>query len=157
VVAWFQHAVAVAVRFIALAGVAAKTGVIMLIYVDHAMKELQAELAAEGKEITRAELNAAIMLGAVERVRPKMMTVVTIMAGLLPIMGSTGTGSEIMQRIAVSMIGSIISSTLLTPIVIPAIFGLVKGYRLPRSDSGSRHHPITPVAKKKSVPIGTMR
>src|ERR1700737_2548110 len=67
-----------------------------------------------------------------ERVRPKMMTVVAIMAGLLPIMWSTGTGSELMQRIAVPMIGGMISSTLLTLIVIPAIFGLVKGFRLPR-------------------------
>ena len=70
------------------------------------------------------------MEGAVERVRPKMMTVVAIMAGLLPIMWSSGTGSEIMQRIAVPMIGGMISSTLLTLIVIPAIFGLVKGFRL---------------------------
>ena len=69
-----------------------------------------------------------------ERVRPKMMTVVAIMGGLLPIMWSTGTGSEIMQRIAVPMIGGMISSTLLTLIVIPAIFGLVKGFRLPGSD-----------------------
>jgi predicted RND superfamily exporter protein len=71
------------------------------------------------------------MEGAVERVRPKMMTVVAIMAGLLPIMWSTGTDSEIMQRIAVPMIGGMISSALLTLIVIPAIFGLVKGFRLP--------------------------
>ena len=71
------------------------------------------------------------MVGAVERVRPKMMTVVAIMAGLLPIMWSTGTGSEVMQRIAVPMIGGMVSSTLLTLIVIPAIYGLVKGWRLP--------------------------
>jgi Cu(I)/Ag(I) efflux system membrane protein CusA/SilA len=79
------------------------------------------------------------MQGAVERVRPKMMTVVAIMAGLLPIMWSSGTGSEIMQRIAVPMIGGMISSTLLTLIVIPAIFGLVKGFGLSsggRSDGG---------------------
>ena len=72
-----------------------------------------------------------------ERVRPKMMTVVAIMGGLLPIMWSSGTGSEIMQRIAVPMIGGMISSTLLTLIVIPAIFGLVKGYRLSSSLSGT--------------------
>jgi Cu(I)/Ag(I) efflux system membrane protein CusA/SilA len=72
--------------------------------------------------------------GAVERVRPKMMTVVAIMAGLLPIMWSTGTGSEIMQRIAVPMIGGMISSTLLTLIVVPAIYGLVRGFRLPNED-----------------------
>jgi copper/silver efflux system protein len=76
------------------------------------------------------------MEGAVERVRPKMMTVAAIMAGLLPIMWSTGTGSEIMQRIAVPMIGGMVSSTLLTLIVIPAIFGLIKGFGLPaRQDS----------------------
>ena len=74
------------------------------------------------------------MEGAVERVRPKMMTVVAIMAGLLPIMWSTGTGSEIMQRIAVPMIGGMMSSTLLTLVVIPAIFGLAKGRGLPRDD-----------------------
>ena len=72
-----------------------------------------------------------IMEGAVERVRPKMMTVVAIMAGLLPILWSTGTGSEIMQRIAVPMVGGMVSSTLLTLIVIPAVFGLVKGWSLP--------------------------
>ena len=86
---------------------------------------------AEGRALTRADLYDAIMEGAVERVRPKMMTVVAIMAGLLPILWSTGTGSEIMQRIAVPMIGGMISSTLLTLIVIPAIFGLVKGFGLP--------------------------
>jgi len=72
------------------------------------------------------------MLGAVERVRPKMMTVVAIMAGLIPIMWSTGTGSEVMQRIAVPMIGGMISSTILTLIVIPAVYALIKGFGLPR-------------------------
>jgi Cu(I)/Ag(I) efflux system membrane protein CusA/SilA len=75
------------------------------------------------------------MIGAVERVRPKIMTVVAIMAGLLPIMWSTGTGSEVMQRIAVPMIGGMISSTLLTLIVIPAIYGATIGWRLPRKDA----------------------
>ncbi|MCC7187042.1 MAG: efflux RND transporter permease subunit, partial [Acidobacteria bacterium] len=127
----YNMSVAVAVGFIALAGVAAETGVVMLIYLDHAWTALQASRSAEGKTATLADLYAAVMEGAVERVRPKMMTVVAIMAGLLPIMWSSGTGSEIMQRIAVPMIGGMISSTLLTLIVIPAIFGLVKGYRLP--------------------------
>ena len=72
------------------------------------------------------------MLGAVERVRPKMMTVVAIMAGLIPILWSTGTGSEVMQRIAVPMIGGMISSTILTLIVIPAVYALIKGFGLPR-------------------------
>ena len=76
------------------------------------------------------------MIGAVERVRPKMMTVVAIMAGLLPILWSTGTGSEVMQRIAVPMIGGMVSSTLLTLIVIPAIYGLVKGRGLATKADG---------------------
>jgi Cu(I)/Ag(I) efflux system membrane protein CusA/SilA len=133
----FNLSVAVAVGFIALAGVAAETGVIMLIYLDHAMKELHAERAAEGKPFTRADLNEAIMQGAVERVRPKMMTVVAIMAGLIPIMWSTGTGSEVMQRIAVPMIGGMISSTILTLIVIPAVYALIKGFGLPREPNAA--------------------
>src|SRR5580700_3774510 len=126
----FNFSVAVAVGFIALAGVAAETGVIMLIYLDQAMKALEAKRAAEGAAFTRADLHEAIMLGAVERVRPKMMTVVAITAGLLPIMWSVGTGSEVMQRIAVPMIGGMLSSTALTLIVIPAVYGLIKGWRL---------------------------
>jgi Cu(I)/Ag(I) efflux system membrane protein CusA/SilA len=129
----FNISVAVAVGFIALAGVAAETGVVMLIYLNHAFAETQARCA--GRSVTREDLYDAIMVGAVERVRPKMMTVVAIMAGLLPIMWSTGTGSEIMQRIAVPMIGGMMSSTLLTLIVIPAIFGLVKGIGLPSNAS----------------------
>lgn len=123
----FNLSVAVAVGFIALAGVAAETGVVMLIYLNQALAAIEAQRAAEGRGLTRDDLYAAVMEGAVERVRPKMMTVVAIMAGLLPILWSTGTGSEIMQRIAVPMIGGMISSTLLTLIVIPAIFALVKG------------------------------
>ena len=98
-----------------------------------ASRRSRARCEAEGRELTRHDLYDAIMEGAVERVRPKMMTVVAIMGGLLPIMWSTGTGSEIMQRIAVPMIGGMISSTLLTLIVIPAIYGLVRERRL-RSD-----------------------
>ncbi|HWJ76042.1 MAG TPA: CusA/CzcA family heavy metal efflux RND transporter [Kaistia sp.] len=126
----FNVSVAVAVGFIALAGVAAETGVIMLIYLDQAWNEQQAAARAAGRRTTRADLQHAIMEGAVERVRPKMMTVVAIMGGLIPILWSTGTGSEVMQRIAVPMIGGMVSSTLLTLIVIPAIYGLVKGWRL---------------------------
>src|SRR6266436_883707 len=111
--------------------------IIFLIYLDDAMKELHAERLAEGRPFTRADLNEAIMLGAVERVRPKMMTVVAIMAGLIPIMWSTGTGSEVMQRIAVPMIGGMISSTILTLVVIPAVYALIKGFRLPRDPSAA--------------------
>ena len=129
----FNFSVAVAVGFIALAGVAAETGVIMLIYLDHALTELKERRAAEGTQFTRQDLYAAIMSGAVERVRPKMMTVAAIMAGLLPIMWSQGTGAEVMQRIAVPMIGGMVSSTLLTLVVIPAIYAVVKGLALPSS------------------------
>jgi Cu(I)/Ag(I) efflux system membrane protein CusA/SilA len=80
------------------------------------------------------------MEGAVERVRPKMMTVVAITAGLLPILWSTGTGSEVMQRIAVPMIGGMVSPTILTPVVIPAVYALVKGVRLPKLRPSSPSH-----------------
>jgi len=122
----YNMSVAVAVGFIALAGVAAETGVIMLIYLDNAYQALKAQREAEGKTFSAADLYTAVMEGAVERVRPKMMTVVAIMAGLLPIMWGTGTGSEVMRRIAAPMVGGMVSSTVLTLIVIPAIYALVK-------------------------------
>ena len=128
----FNMSVATAVGFIALAGVAAETGVVMLLYLDHALQDAKATASIQRQVFNRADLHSAIMSGAVGRVRPKMMTVVTIMAGLLPILWSTGTGSEVMQRIAVPMIGGMVSSTLLTLIVIPAIYAVVHGWRLPR-------------------------
>jgi Cu(I)/Ag(I) efflux system membrane protein CusA/SilA len=128
----FNMSIAVAVGFIALAGVAAETGVVMLIYLDQAMREITNKREAEGADFTKADLHEAIMLGAVERVRPKMMTVVAIMAGLVPILWSTGAGSEVMQRIAVPMIGGMVSSTALTLVVIPAIYALIKGFGLPQ-------------------------
>ncbi len=136
----FNLSVAVAVGFIALAGVAAETGVVMLIYLDNALTELQSRRETEGRPFTRDDLYAAIMTGAVERVRPKMMTVAAIMAGLLPIMWSHGTGAEVMQRIAVPMIGGMVSSTLLTLVVIPAIYAVVKGVaiRTPRIAPANR-------------------
>ena len=139
--AWLGYnlSVAVAVGFIALAGVAAETGVIMLIYLDHALTALRQQRAAAGQSLTVSDIYAAVMEGAVERVRPKMMTVVAIMAGLLPILWSTGAGSEVMRRIAAPMVGGMISSTVLTLIVIPAIYALVKeaGLRRERSTSGA--------------------
>ena len=123
----FNLSVAVAVGFIALAGVAAETGVVMLIYLQQAYVELQERRAMEGRPFTREDLYSTIMSGAVERVRPKMVTVCAIMAGLLPIMWSHGTGAEVMQRIAVPMIGGMVSSTLLTLIVIPSIYAVVRG------------------------------
>ena len=126
----YNLSVAVAVGFIALAGVAASTGVVMLIYLDHAWEAVKARCRATGATPNAADLYAAVMEGAVERVRPKMMTVVAIMAGLLPIMWGTGTGSEVMSRIAAPMVGGMVSSTVLTLAVIPAIYALVKQWRL---------------------------
>jgi Cu(I)/Ag(I) efflux system membrane protein CusA/SilA len=137
----FNLSVAVVVGFIALAGVAAETGVIMLIYLDHAWSGISGRCAAEGRTPTRTDLYEAIMEGAVERVRPKMMTVIAIMAGLLPILWSTGTGSEVMRRIAVPMIGGMVSSTVLTLVVIPAIYGLVKGWGLPSKTADTASLP----------------
>ncbi len=142
----FNLSVAVAVGFIALAGVAAETGVVMLIYLDHALEARRALAQAEGRSLNRDDVRAAIMEGAVERVRPKMMTVVAIMAGLLPIMWSHGTGSEVMQRIAVPMIGGMLSSTVLTLAVIPAIYAIVKEWglteaiRAPQRPAGAAAH-----------------
>src|SRR5216684_3688262 len=135
--AWMQFnmSVAVAVGFIALAGVAAETGVVMLIYLDHALTERRARCARESRAFTRDDLRAAIMAGAVERVRPKMMTVTAIIAGLLPILWSHGTGAEVMQRIAVPMIGGMVSSTVLTLMVIPTIYALIKGLQLQRTST----------------------
>src|SRR5215468_9038529 len=132
----FNLSVAVAVGFIALAGVAAETGVVMLIYLEHAYAELKEQRQQEGRPFTRDDLYAAVMSGAVERVRPKMMTVCAIMAGLLPIMWSHGTGAEVMQRIAVPMIGGMVSSTLLTLIVIPSIYAVVKGATVRTAERG---------------------
>jgi len=134
---WLDYnlSIAVAVGFIALAGVAAETGVVMLIYLDHAWREAQARCAREGRVPGARDLYDAVMEGAVERVRPKMMTVVAIMAGLLPIMWGSGTGSEVMSRIAAPMVGGMISSTVLTLGVIPALYALVKQWQLRRGAS----------------------
>jgi Cu(I)/Ag(I) efflux system membrane protein CusA/SilA len=126
----YNLSVAAAIGFIALAGVAAETGVIMLIYLDHAWERTQTLCAAAGTSASAADLYAAVMEGAVERVRPKMMTVTAIMAGLLPILWGTGTGSEVMSRIAAPMVGGMISSTILTMAVIPAIYALLKQRQL---------------------------
>ncbi|WP_445400422.1 efflux RND transporter permease subunit [Zobellella sp. An-6] len=132
---WLDYnlSVAVAVGFIALAGVAAETGVIMLIYLDQAWQTLCRQCRAEGRAPAAADLYIAVIEGAVERVRPKMMTVVSVMAGLLPIMWGTGTGSEVMRRIAAPMVGGMVSSTILTLLVIPALYAWINERRLERS------------------------
>ncbi|MEE4603837.1 MAG: efflux RND transporter permease subunit [Desulfobacteraceae bacterium] len=126
----YNMSVAVGVGFIALAGVAAETGVVMLIYLDIEYAKFKEKA---GPEFNRRHLREAIVEGAVMRVRPKMMTVVAIMAGLMPIMWSHGTGSEVMKRIAAPMVGGMISATILTLVVVPAIYGLVKGWNLKKN------------------------
>ncbi|MEE3265043.1 MAG: efflux RND transporter permease subunit, partial [Candidatus Latescibacterota bacterium] len=132
----YNMSIAVGVGFIALAGVAAETGVIMLLYLDQAWNEARSKCSAEGRSLRRADLYAAVGAGAVDRVRPKVMTVTATMAGLLPIMWGTGTGSEVMHRIAAPMVGGLVSSTLLTLLVIPAIYTVWQGWEH-RHDFGS--------------------
>jgi len=146
----YNLSVAVVVGFIALAGVAAETGVVMLIYLDHAWRVIKAKRASAGETPTATDLYAAVMEGAVERVRPKMMTVVAIMAGLLPIMWGSGTGSEVMSRIAAPMVGGMVSSTILTLAVIPAIYALVKEWGLRREVQEAA--PASTVAQQSQPP-----
>ncbi|MEP6601226.1 MAG: efflux RND transporter permease subunit, partial [Nitrospirota bacterium] len=129
---WFlgyNVSVAVAIGFIALAGVAAETGVIMLLYLDHAYEAQK----GGGTIQSRADIDAAVEQGAVERVRPKIMTVTAIMAGLIPILWSQGTGADMMKRIAAPMVGGMVTSTVLTLVVIPAIYSLWKERDLDRA------------------------
>jgi Cu(I)/Ag(I) efflux system membrane protein CusA/SilA len=128
----YNMSVAVGVGFIALAGVAAETGVVMLIYLDIAYRKYKSRY---GDAFSKRHLQEAIEEGAALRVRPKMMTVVAIMAGLMPIMWSYGTGSQVMKRIAAPMVGGMVSATILTLIVVPAIYGLWKERTLPKNDS----------------------
>jgi Cu(I)/Ag(I) efflux system membrane protein CusA/SilA len=121
----YNVSVAVGVGFIALAGVATETGVVMLIYLQQAYQEKQRQCLQNGRIFTEKDLYQALMSGAAERLRPKIMTVTAIMAGLLPILWSDGTGSEVMRRIAAPMVGGMVSSTLLTLVIIPVLYALV--------------------------------
>jgi len=118
----YNWSVAVAIGFIALAGVAAETGVVMLIYLDQAWERRR----AAGRRASLRDLYESVMEGAVDRVRPRMMTTAAIMAGLLPILWGAGAGASVMKRIAAPMVGGMISSTVLTLVVIPAIYSLWK-------------------------------
>lgn len=117
---WLDYhlSVAVAVGFIALAGVAAEFGVVMLLYLDHAITEFR----QSGRLLNRQDLHLAIVQGALLRIRPKMMTVSVIVAGLIPVMVSAGTGADVMKRIAAPLVGGMISAPLLSLIVIPVIY-----------------------------------
>jgi len=120
----YHLSVAVWVGLIALAGVDAETGVVMLLYLDHAYERRK----QEGHMDSLDDLKAAVEEGAVQRVRPKMMTVLAILMGLLPIMWSTETGSDVMKRIAAPMIGGVVTSFLLELLIYPAIYTIWKGW-----------------------------
>jgi Cu(I)/Ag(I) efflux system membrane protein CusA/SilA len=133
----YNMSVAVGVGFIALAGVAAEFGVIMLVYLDNVLRDY----TRAGQLHTATDLQAAIMEGAVMRVRPKAMTVATIFAGLIPIMIGTGTGSDVMQRIAAPMVGGMVTAPLLSLFVMPAVYYLWKRRGLTASDAVPRPAP----------------
>ncbi len=128
----YNLSVAVAVGFIALLGVAAEIGVVILIYIDQALQAIAAKRRAAGERLSVADLHDAVVQGALMRVRPIMMTVAAIIGGLLPIMWGSGTGSEVMRRIAAPMVGGMVSVTVLALVVIPAIYAAVKGAALRR-------------------------
>jgi Cu(I)/Ag(I) efflux system membrane protein CusA/SilA len=145
----YNMSVAVAIGFIALAGVAAETGVIMLIYLDHAYRERH----ESGALRNRADIDAAVEHGAVERVRPKMMTVTAIMAGLIPILWSQGAGADVMKRIAAPMVGGMLSSTVLTLAVIPAVYSLWKERELARAAGlGAKNRERNQVLSTPNIP-----
>jgi Cu(I)/Ag(I) efflux system membrane protein CusA/SilA len=118
----YNLSVAVNVGFIALSGVAAETGVIMLIYLNHALEERHKLAQMEHRKLTNNDIKLAVIEGSLLRLRPKIMTVCAIIGGLLPIMLSGGTGSEVISHIAAPMIGGMISSTILTLLVIPCLY-----------------------------------
>jgi Cu(I)/Ag(I) efflux system membrane protein CusA/SilA len=132
--AGYNTSVAVWVGFIALAGVAAETGVVMLIYLDEAFHRR----GHEGRMRTRDDVAEAVREGAVERLRPKMMTVIAIIAGLAPILWSQGTGADVMKRIAAPMVGGMVTSTILTLVVIPAIYLLWRTWQMRRGSDAVR-------------------
>jgi Cu(I)/Ag(I) efflux system membrane protein CusA/SilA len=127
----YSFSIAVGVGLIAVAGLAAETGVVMHVYLDEAL----ARYRREGRLTTRAHLNAALEEGAVDRVRPKLMTVLTTIIGLMPILVGTGTGAEVMQRIAAPMVGGLVTSAVHTLIMIPAIYALVQARRMRGADA----------------------
>ncbi len=125
----YNMSIAVWVGIIALAGLDAETGVIMLLYLDLAYEKWE----KEGLLKTKNDLQNAVMFGAVKRIRPKIMTVSVILAGLIPIMFSTGTGADVMKRIAAPMVGGVISSTILELVIYPAIYMIWRGRSLQKN------------------------
>ncbi len=128
----YNLSIAAAVGFIALAGVAAETGVVMILYLNLAWARRKALAAAEARPLTEDDVRESVIEGALLRLRPKLMTVLTIIVGLLPVMWGTGTGSEVMRRIAAPMVGGMASALVLTLVVIPSVFLLIRRHGLAR-------------------------
>ena len=129
----FNFSIAVGVGLIALAGLAVETGVIMLVYLNQALQELHKQSESEQKSITTKMLASAVLHGAGLRVRPVLMTAGATIIGLVPIMLGTGTGSEVMSRLAAPMVGGMVSSVLLTLLVLPSIYFLWQKFLLSKS------------------------
>jgi len=123
----FNMSIAVIVGFLALLGVASETAIVMIVYLQESVKEMREKV---GDAFSLKHLNEAIYEGAVQRVRPKLMTVFAILAGLLPIMYTTGVGSEVMQRIAAPMIGGVVSSAILSLLLIPIFYEIYEKKKL---------------------------
>jgi Cu(I)/Ag(I) efflux system membrane protein CusA/SilA len=128
----YRMSVAVGVGFIAMAGLAVEFGVVMLVYLDNSLARVRRNRDDAAGPLRLEEIHHAVVDGALLRLRPKMMTVFTIIAGLLPVMLGTGTGSEVMRRIAAPMVGGLVTSTVLTLVILPAVYLLWKGRRASR-------------------------
>jgi Cu(I)/Ag(I) efflux system membrane protein CusA/SilA len=146
----YNWSVAVAIGFIALAGVAAETGVVMLIFLDLAWRER----LARGLRPTLRDLYEAVIEGAVVRVRPKLMTTAAIMAGLLPILWGNGAGASVMKRIAAPMVGGMLSSTILTLVVIPAIYALWREREVRVGQHSAQTNELVPVPLASRLAMG---
>lgn len=131
---WLDYSlsVAAAVGFIGLIGIAAESGMVMLAFLDQALAAITTKRKTAGEKVAIADLYEAVVQGAVYRIRPVMMTIAGSVIGLLPVMLSTGTGSEVMRRIAAPMVGGMVSATILTLIIFPAVYALVKEIPLRR-------------------------
>ncbi|WP_412060788.1 efflux RND transporter permease subunit [Rubrivirga sp. IMCC45206] len=150
----FHFSIAVGVGLIAVAGLAAETGVVMHVYLDEAV----ARYRRTGRLTSVPRLKAALEEGAVDRVRPKLMTVFTTIIGLTPVLFGTGTGAEVMQRIAAPMVGGLVTSTVHTLVMIPALYAVVQGRRLrrqlrdmPPGDGATADLAFDPLAPRAST------
>jgi len=126
----YNLSVAVGVGFIGLVGITTEIGVVLVVFLEESISRFE----AEGRLQTKEDMNTAVREGAVRRVRPIVMTVTSTMAGLFPILWGSGTGAQTMSRIAAPMVGGLVSTTVLALVVIPVVFALVRGWRLPGAE-----------------------